>query len=474
MIEAVQKTLKSQLKLPTFRLLGKSLVGKSLAGIAIVLGFSIFIPNAYAQEGKTILVLDASGSMWEEIDDGFKIKIAQDVINDLLETLPAEQELGLITYGHRRKDDCGDIEMLVPPGAGTRGAIAEAVSSLNPTGRTPLTDAVLQAADELRIEENAATVILLSDGRETCDLDPCAVGSELEDRGIDFTAHVIGFDIEEENDQDQLRCLAENTGGKFLTASTASELTEAFAFVSAPIEIEQLAVSATVKDKEDNRVNEGLTWSLASSAINADNTTQDSKLVLSNNQQNSNKLRVQLDPGKYTLSVTRKEDDSSASLNIDVQRGQQNDFVLTLPTIELFASLVAPKTVFIAERFNVEWDGPNDFRDRLYLSLPDSPIDKSIPGKFLSNENTAEMQAPSEPGEYELRYFHNGTQKILATAVLIVEPSTATLQAADTGQKGSTILIEWTGPGNNQDYIAVAKPGDPEHITAVRQRALLQ
>ena len=91
MIYNVQKTLK---------ILRKLRVPESLRKMLAVIALFSF-SSAYAQEGKTILVLDASGSMWGKVEDGFKIKIAQDVINDLLETLPAEQELGLITYGHR-------------------------------------------------------------------------------------------------------------------------------------------------------------------------------------------------------------------------------------------------------------------------------------------------------------------------------------------------------------------------------------
>ena len=60
---------------------------------------SAFSTLIHADYGKTILVLDASGSMWQKIDDGYKIRIAQDVINGLLKTLPADQELGLMTYG---------------------------------------------------------------------------------------------------------------------------------------------------------------------------------------------------------------------------------------------------------------------------------------------------------------------------------------------------------------------------------------
>ena len=455
------KTLTTATSLRIPRVLGKLLAGACLALL------SILATNTHAQEGKTILVLDASGSMWAKIADGYKIQIAQDVINDLLETLPVEQELGLITYGHRRKGDCGDIEMLVPPGAGTRGAIAEAVESLNPTGKTPLSAAVLQAADELRIEENAATVILLSDGRETCDLDPCAVGSELEDRGIDFTAHVIGFDIEEEKDREQLRCLAENTGGKFLTASTATELTEALATVSQPIE--RLTFSASVKDDEDVKILEGLTWTVMPYSPSSENATTNSSVVPSE-QRNAEELRFDLDPGKYVVSVSRKEDSASTSLDVNVQSDLSNTFVLTLPALELFANLVVPDTVFIGQKFNVESVGPNLPGDRLRLALPGSAANESISASNLGLENTTELQAPTEPGEYEVRYVQDPKQKILATTVLIVKPSPATVNAANTGPQATSILVEWTGPDNNLDYIAVAKPGESEPIALARTR----
>jgi Ca-activated chloride channel family protein len=78
---------------------------------------------AFAQTECSILVLDGSGSMWGQIDGVAKINIAQRVIGELLDTLPETQELGLSVYGHRRKGDCGDIELVVPPAAGTRDAI---------------------------------------------------------------------------------------------------------------------------------------------------------------------------------------------------------------------------------------------------------------------------------------------------------------------------------------------------------------
>lgn len=179
-----------------------------------------------------MLVFDGSGSMWQQIDGQYKVTIAQQVVSDLLDTLGPDETLGLVAYGHREKGNCADIETLVPPGRNTADAVRIAVAAIKPKGKTPLSAAVMEAARQLRFVEDAATVILISDGRETCDRDPCAVGRELDQAGLDFTAHVIGFDVAAPEDRAQLRCLAENTGGRFLTAANATELSDALTQVA--------------------------------------------------------------------------------------------------------------------------------------------------------------------------------------------------------------------------------------------------
>src|SRR5690554_1629520 len=51
-----------------------------------------------------------------QIDGVAKITIAREVVQGLLDDLPAERRLGLVAYGHNRKGDCGDIQTLVPVG----------------------------------------------------------------------------------------------------------------------------------------------------------------------------------------------------------------------------------------------------------------------------------------------------------------------------------------------------------------------
>ncbi len=175
---------------------------------------------------RAIIVLDGSGSMWAQIDGKARITIARDTLSSVLADLPDDLELGFMTYGHREKGNCGDIEMLVEPAVGTGPAIIKAAEGINPKGMTPISDAVRLAAEDLRFTEQKATVILITDGLETCEVDPCQLASELESQGVDFTTHVLGFGLSDEEGQ-QVACLAENTGGQYLSAADGAGLVDA-------------------------------------------------------------------------------------------------------------------------------------------------------------------------------------------------------------------------------------------------------
>lgn len=192
------------------------------------LGLALLAAGGLAAQDENrdvMVVFDMSGSMWGQVDGMAKVEIARTAFDGLLTDWDTNNtRTGLIAYGHRERGNCADIETLATPGDGSD--IATLVAGLTPIGMTPLSDAVRQAAEVLRFTEEAATVVLLSDGVENCSADPCAVGAELEALGLDFTAHVIGFDIAD-GDKAQLQCLADTTGGQYFDASDAGELANA-------------------------------------------------------------------------------------------------------------------------------------------------------------------------------------------------------------------------------------------------------
>ena len=91
----------------------------------------LMVPTLAAAEGRTLIVLDASGSMWGQIDGKPKLQIAREALAEVLKGIPPETELGLIAYGHRDKGACDDIETVVAPAPGTAQAISDAAAKLH-------------------------------------------------------------------------------------------------------------------------------------------------------------------------------------------------------------------------------------------------------------------------------------------------------------------------------------------------------
>ncbi len=179
---------------------------------------------------QVLLILDSSGSMWGQIDGQPKYEIARDVIDELLAGWNSDNTLGLMAYGHRREGDCSDIEMLAPLSSGQLGDVSHSVETLRPLGRTPITESLREGAAAITASGRPGSIILLTDGLETCNADPCAAAADLAASGINLRAHVIGFDLGDE-DLSSLRCIADETGGLFLTADSAGELADAMGAV---------------------------------------------------------------------------------------------------------------------------------------------------------------------------------------------------------------------------------------------------
>jgi hypothetical protein len=192
--------------------------------------------GADQKAGDAILIMDYSNSMWGQINGVPKVDIARNIIEENFGSWNRLTNLGLLSYGHRYKNDCADIQLISPPGELDTSIVDCFLKQAQPKGRTPLTSAIEQAASYFIANGKSANVILLTDGIESCDRDPCATIGALQDAGLNMTAHVIGFGVTEEEGS-QLSCIDSITGGEYLTAANADALD--FAFQEA-IELVQL------------------------------------------------------------------------------------------------------------------------------------------------------------------------------------------------------------------------------------------
>jgi len=241
-----------------------------------------------------IFILDASGSMWGQIDGITKIEIAKQVMTELILELPEHAETGLVAYGHRRKGDCEDVEELVSLQPKNTSLLTEQINAIKPKGMTPITLAVKTTAETLRAVENETIIILVSDGKETCEGDPCALVRELREAGIKFTMHVIGFDVTEE-ERLQLECMARAGGGQYFTAKTAQELEVAAR--QAVVAVEQTPATGNLRVTVIKNGEPSFAWVRAYEA-GTENEVETGDTSAENPE------TLELPPGNYDIVVT--------------------------------------------------------------------------------------------------------------------------------------------------------------------------
>jgi Ca-activated chloride channel family protein len=98
---------------------------------------------------RAIIILDGSGSMWAQIDGEARISIARETLGEVLDSVPADLELGFMTYGTARRASAATSSFWSSrrPAPPTRSA--KAADGITPLGKTPISDAVRLAAEDL-------------------------------------------------------------------------------------------------------------------------------------------------------------------------------------------------------------------------------------------------------------------------------------------------------------------------------------
>ncbi len=188
--------------------------------------------NATLVKINTAFILDASGSMLAAMGGRTRLAIAQDAIGNLSAGLPASINANLWVYGHRvgkdnQAESCRDIEQVIELGPVDSQHFDMVAHSFEAKGYTPITDALLQAASSLPIGPNERnTVVLVSDGEETCGGDPCALATELAAGDIKLVIHTIGLAVDDVT-RAQLQCIADVSGGTYTDANNAEDLSAA-------------------------------------------------------------------------------------------------------------------------------------------------------------------------------------------------------------------------------------------------------
>ncbi len=175
------------------------------------------------------LILDASGSMNAKLRSGERrIDAAKTAVNQLVDTLPGDINMSFRAYGHQfyqSQKNCQDTALLVPFGllSSVKKSIVSSAQTLKAQGYTPISEVLGLAADDLKDLQGPKSIVLVSDGKETCEGDPCLLAKKLIAADADLVIHAIGFDVYQQA-RGQLQCIARVGKGMYLDAGSAEQL----------------------------------------------------------------------------------------------------------------------------------------------------------------------------------------------------------------------------------------------------------
>ena len=185
-----------------------------------------------------VIIFDASGSMAQTVSGRLKIDIAKEATKKYIDSLGSDKllNLSLIVYGHKggnsqsqKAVSCAGIEEIYYLGPVNTEVAKKKIDQLRPTGWTPIAKSLQMAGEILRKNPvNGKQIILLvSDGKETCDGNPVEMIKDLRNSGLNVTANVIGFDVGGA-DEEELRNIAQSGGGDYFSVKNAQDFAMVF------------------------------------------------------------------------------------------------------------------------------------------------------------------------------------------------------------------------------------------------------
>ena len=417
----------------------------ALAAAALSLGLA----TPSLAEHASVIVFDASGSMWAQLEDGkSRIEIAREVIDDFAADRDAEVPVGVVAYGHNRRGDCGDIETVLPIGQYSGDELAETIRGLNPQGMTPLTDSMAMAREMLPPTAESADIILITDGLENCEGDPCALASEFAAEGIDLRAHVVGFALEEEAVQ-TLACVPEQTGGQLFTTQSGSELAAALTEVADPEPVAH-DVELRAIDARDGSTLGSATW---------DVTRVEGGTVYEGTHRGV--IRVEVTPGDYVADVSTPSSEGMAAFTVAEDGSEPVEIMMAKTLATLMLRAQDAETGETLE--GVTWTA---------LDVATESVEE------VHNRGGGYMPMHLEPGEYRVEGVkgdRTGAVTVTATRdedqdlhVALAEPVReveVTLDAPATVTAGADFEVTVSGADHDNDYMLIVPEGADEEVS---------
>ena len=176
----------------------------------LVFAFLCLFSESFAQRQKEIpqttrllFVLDASGSMNSAWEGDTRINIARQILSDMIDSVANVPyvEVAMRVYGHQynfKQKNCQDSKLEVAFGSRNNNQIRTMLDGLEPKGTTPIAYSLEQATKDFPNDgkDTRNVIVMITDGIEACDGDPCAISRGLQEKGIFLKPFIVGMGIE--------------------------------------------------------------------------------------------------------------------------------------------------------------------------------------------------------------------------------------------------------------------------------------
>ena len=277
-----------------------------------------------AEKTRILFVLDASGSMLSKWDGDLRINIAKDKLALLVDSLKVNKnvEFALRVYGHQfdsKLKNCKDSKLEVGFSPNNYLQIKQALAKIAPKGTTPIAYSLEQATMDFPDDKNYRNVIvMITDGIEACDGDPCAISLGLQRRGVILRPFIVGLGVGKDFTQ-AFECI-----GKAIDVRNIGEFAQALSQIATQT-LGKTTVAVELLDEKDRQLEKDVNMSFAN------NITKEGVYDLIHYRDKQNKTDLlEIDPVlTYDLQVNtippvRKE-------KIEIQGGKHNVIKLKTP-----------------------------------------------------------------------------------------------------------------------------------------------
>jgi hypothetical protein len=184
------------------------------------------VPTAAPSPPVVMVVLDASRGMWAKVGGTSKVGLVRNSLGKAINAYQDKIAFGLVAFGHRPAASCASTQTIAKPGELDAKTQSKLLFGFKPKGDKPVAASLQAAAEAAKGNGGPLDIVLITDGPDGCKADMCTTAQALKQTIPGLRIHVLAFPTKAGDEAKALSCIAEASGGEFITATNAEALSK--------------------------------------------------------------------------------------------------------------------------------------------------------------------------------------------------------------------------------------------------------